>query len=106
MLMGPHSPIGNQSLVAVAETQADYVLRWIEEIRRGRVAAAAPTQEATERFNEELRRAMSDTVWVTGCRSWYLGADGVPELWPWTPGRHRSMLREPVRSDFITNSRV
>jgi len=26
MLVGPHSPIGNQSLVIIAETQADDVL--------------------------------------------------------------------------------
>jgi cation diffusion facilitator CzcD-associated flavoprotein CzcO len=106
MLMGPHSPIGNQSLVAVAETQADYVLRWIEEIRRGRVASAAPTPDATARFNDDMRRAMPGTIWTTGCNSWYLGADGVPELWPWTPARHRAMLREPDRADFVlsTNS--
>jgi cation diffusion facilitator CzcD-associated flavoprotein CzcO len=100
MLLGPHSPIGNQSLVAVAESQADYVMQWVEEIRRGRVAAAAPTPDATAQFNDDMRRAMPGTVWATGCKSWYLGADGVPELWPWTPARHREMLREPVEADF------
>ena len=64
------------------------------------MAAAAPTPEATARFNQEMRSAMPGTVWTTGCNSWYLGADGVPELWPWSPGRHRAMLREPVREDY------
>jgi cation diffusion facilitator CzcD-associated flavoprotein CzcO len=95
MLMGPHSPFGNQSLIAVAEDQADYVVRCIRMVADGRLAAVAPTAEATERFNEELRAAMGDTVWVTGCRSWYQGKDGRPELWPWPPERHREMLREP-----------
>jgi hypothetical protein len=40
-------------------------------------------------------------VWVTGCTSWYLDADGDPELWPWTPARHRSMLAEPDPRDFV-----
>jgi hypothetical protein len=37
---------------------------------------------------------MPDTVWTTGCNSWYLGQDGNPELWPWTPDRHRVRLSQ------------
>jgi cation diffusion facilitator CzcD-associated flavoprotein CzcO len=99
-LMGPHSPVGNQSLIAVAESQADYALWFIKRFRAGELAAAAPTAAATERFNAELRAAMPGTVWVTGCRSWYIGADGLPMLWPWTPRRHREMLAEPALADF------
>jgi len=47
-----------------------------------------------------MRKAMPSTVWVTGCRSWYIGADGVPMNWPWTPGRHRELLRQPNLADF------
>ena len=39
MLMGPHSPIGNQSLVIVAETQADYVDAADPDVREGRIDA-------------------------------------------------------------------
>ncbi len=100
MLMGPHSPIGNQSLVIVAETQADYVMQLIQMFREGRIDSAAPTAEATERFNRQMRDAMPATAWVTGCNSWYLGKDGLPELWPWTPERHREMLRTPELGEF------
>jgi cation diffusion facilitator CzcD-associated flavoprotein CzcO len=100
MMMGPHSPIGNHSLVAVAETQAKYIAWWVEQLREGRIARAAPTAEATARFNDEMRRAMPSTVWATGCSSWYLGPDGLPELWPWTPARHRALLREPATADY------
>jgi cation diffusion facilitator CzcD-associated flavoprotein CzcO len=100
MLMGPHSPIGNQSLVIVAESQADYVMEWIRMFRSGEVVAAAPTAEATERFNHEMREAMPATVWLTGCKSWYLDGSGLPELWPWTPERHREMLQKPALEEF------
>jgi cation diffusion facilitator CzcD-associated flavoprotein CzcO len=43
MLVGPHPPIGSQSLVIIAENQADYAMWWINQIREGRVTAAAPT---------------------------------------------------------------
>jgi cation diffusion facilitator CzcD-associated flavoprotein CzcO len=97
MLMGPHS----FSLIAIAEAQVRYVMRWIGRWRAGEVSTMAPTEEATARFNEEMRAAMPSTVWVTGCQSWYLGKDGLPELWPWTPTRHRDMLREPAVDEFV-----
>jgi cation diffusion facilitator CzcD-associated flavoprotein CzcO len=100
MLMGPHSPIGNQSLVIVAEDQADYAMWWINQIRDGRIAAAAPTEAATKDYNEEMKAAMPQTVWMTGCKSWYLGKDGLPELFPWTPVRHRELLRIPETAHF------
>lgn len=100
MLMGPHSPIGNQSLVPIAEDQADYAMWWINRIRDGRVTTAAPTEEATKNYNEDMKAAMPQTIWVTGCNSWYLGKDGLPELFPWIPERHRELLRRPEPADF------
>ena len=99
-MMGPHSPVGNHSLIAVAEAQAEWVVRWVQRMRAQGLHSVAPTQEATARFNEELRAAMPGTIWVTGCKSWYLGPDGLPELWPWSPRRHRAVLREPEAADF------
>ena len=64
------------------------------DVPRRPLDSVAPTADATERFNQEMRDAMPATVWVTGCNSWYLGKDGLPELWPWTPERHREMLRD------------
>ncbi len=92
MMLGPHSPVGNYALTAVAESQADHILRWIQRWRRGEFDTVEPTSSATERFNAKLRAAMPDTVWTTGCDSWYLNKDGVPEVWPFTPAKHRAML--------------
>jgi len=100
MLMGPHSPVGNYSLVAIAEAQADFALGWIRRWRDGELGSVAPTEDAMARFNEEMRGAMPDTVWTSGCDSWYLGKDGRPEVWPWTPERHQRMLRDPDPTEF------
>ena len=105
MLMGPHSPIANQSLVPVAEDQADYALWWIEQIRAGRVGTAAPTDAATKLYNEDIEAALPQTIWASGCSSWYIGKNGLPEVFPWVPGRHRELLRSPVVADFdVRNS--
>ena len=92
MMLGPHSPVGNLALTAVAESQADHILRWIQRWRRGEFDTVEPTSSATESFNAQLRAAMPNTVWTTGCDSWYLNKAGVPEVWPFTPAEHRAML--------------
>lgn len=99
-MMGPHSPVGNQSLIPIAEDQANYAMWWIKWIRDGSITSAAPTEAATTRYNDELKAAMPQTVWMTGCNGWYLGKDGLPELFPWHPDRHTELLRWPVLADY------
>jgi cation diffusion facilitator CzcD-associated flavoprotein CzcO len=95
MLIGPHSPFGNQSLFTISETQADFAMGWIEGWQRGEFDTVAPTEAATEAFNRDLRDALPGTIWTTGCDSWYIGADGLPAMWPWPPDRHAEMLAQP-----------
>jgi len=100
LLMGPNSPVGNYALTAIAETQAGYALDWIRRWQRGEIDSAMPTAEATDAFYTEVREAMPNTVWSTGCTSWYLGQDGTPELFPWAPERHRELLSSIRDEDF------
>jgi cation diffusion facilitator CzcD-associated flavoprotein CzcO len=100
LLVGPHSPYGNQSVIMISETQVAYVMQWIALWAAGKVDRMAPRQDAMERFNADVREAMPATVWVAGCNSWYLDSEGVPELWPWRQSRHRELLRAPELSDF------
>jgi cation diffusion facilitator CzcD-associated flavoprotein CzcO len=100
ILLGPHSPVGNYSLTGCAETQAGYILGWIQRWRRREYDTAAPTQAATDRFNAEMQAAMPNTVWATGCASWYIGQSGRPELWPWNPSQLRVRLSQPALDDY------
>lgn len=95
MMLGPHSPVGNYPLTGIAESQADHILRWIQRWRSSEFDTVEPTSWATDEFNAKLRSAMPKTVWTTGCSSWYLNDDGVPEVWPFAPAEHRAMLANP-----------
>jgi cation diffusion facilitator CzcD-associated flavoprotein CzcO len=106
MMMGPHSPVGNLALTTVAESQAEHILRWIERWRSNEFDTIEPTASATDKFNAELRAAMPDTVWTTGCDSWYLNKDGVPEVWPFTPAKHRAMLANTDPGQYDLRSYV
>lgn len=102
LFMGPNSPVGNYSLTAIAETQGGYVMDWIGRWQRGEVDSMMPTTSSTDAFYRDVREAMPNTVWTTGCQSWYLGENGEPELFPWAPERHRTMLAEIEANDFVT----
>ena len=102
MLNGPNAPVGNFSLIEIAELQFAYILQLIEPIRRGEKRAVHPTVEALDRFNEERTEQAGRTVWATGCRSWYLDDRGVPSAWPWPFDRFREVMAEPVWDDYAT----
>ena len=92
LLNGPNGPVGNYSLIDVAETQMAYVLQLIDLLYSGRCREISPTEHATTRLESERVAATAKTVWTTGCRSWYLDDRGVPASWPWSmqrlPRRH------------------
>jgi cation diffusion facilitator CzcD-associated flavoprotein CzcO len=102
MMIGPNSPLGNVSLVDVADTLTDYIMQWLRLYMESAYDAAAPSEEATEAFNAEVREAFpGETAWATGgCNSWYIGEEGVPAIWPWTKAQFDRMLRTPRVEDF------
>ena len=62
--------------------------------------ALVPNVEATRAFHEDLLGAMPNTVWTTGCKSWYLDEDGVPITWPWSAKRFHQEMRKPHFGDY------
>ncbi len=100
MLVGPNSPIGNFSLIEISELQIGYIMQLIELYLGGKARQIMPRADATRRFNEAVRAAMGDTVWVSGCRSWYLDKNGNPAMWPWSFERFCAEMAAPDLNDF------
>jgi cation diffusion facilitator CzcD-associated flavoprotein CzcO len=106
MLNGPNGPVGNFSLIEVAELQMGYVLQLVDLVRSGTHAALCPSREAMARFDAERRIAARTTIWNSGCKSWYLDATGLPTAWPWTFDRFRDEMRRPRLADFDVTPRA
>jgi cation diffusion facilitator CzcD-associated flavoprotein CzcO len=100
LLQGPSSPVGNFSLIEVAELQVGYILQLIELVRAGRAREVAPTAEAARRYEAERREAAKSTIWASGCRSWYIGQDGLPIAWPFRFDRFRDEMKSPRLEDY------
>ncbi|MEC9345906.1 MAG: NAD(P)/FAD-dependent oxidoreductase [Pseudomonadota bacterium] len=100
MIGGPTSPIGNFSWLLTAETQFAYIAQLIERIAEPGVQAVAPKRAAAETFNRNVRERLPQTVWATGCSSWYIDPAGNIASWPWTFDRFQDDLKAPDWSDF------
>jgi len=95
MLNGPNGPVGNFSLIDVAELQFGYVLQLVDRLRAGECREISPSEDATAALEAERTEAAKGTIWMTGCRSWYLDDRGVPAVWPFSFDRFRAEMREP-----------
>ena len=100
MLNGPNGPVGNFSLIDVAEMQFDYVMQLVDRIASGECKEISASHEAAERFEAERVEAAKHTVWVTGCRSWYLDDRGIPMAWPFSFDRFRAEMAAPKLEDY------
>lgn len=81
-LNGPNGPVGNFSLIEVGERQMNYIMHLFDALEQTGATAIQVTQDAYEKFDAVRREAARGTIWATGCSSWYLGSDGVPNVWP------------------------
>ena len=95
MLNGPNGPVGNFSLIEVAEIQFKYIEKLIELFRSGRAREIDVSAVATEQLEAERVEAARTTIWGSGCRSWYLDDRGIPMTWPWTFERFRAEMGAP-----------
>jgi hypothetical protein len=102
MLNGPNGPVGNFSLIEVAEMQFAYLMQLVDRLRDGSCREICATEQAMEAHEAARVEAAQKTVWVTGCRSWYLDDRGVPATWPWSFDRFRAVMREPDPEAFET----
>jgi hypothetical protein len=100
MLNGPNGPVGNFSLIEVAELQFDYIMQLVEPLRSGGYREVSATADAMEEHEAARVKAAEKTVWVTGCRSWYLDDRGIPATWPWSFDRFRAEMRAPNEAAF------
>ena len=100
MLNGPNGPVGNFSLIEVAEVQFDYIAQLLEPLRAGEATWVCASEAATEAFEKERTIQAGNTVWATGCNSWYLDDRGVPMAWPWNFQEYRNRLAHPDLAHF------
>jgi cation diffusion facilitator CzcD-associated flavoprotein CzcO len=100
MVLGPHSPLVSISIHGSAELQSRYILQVLDHLDDQQLLAAMPTAEAARRWLDSITAGMPETIWATGCHSWYVGEGTTPVLWPYDLKRWRQVLGAPVLADY------
>lgn len=95
MLNGPNGPVGNFSLIRIAELQLHYILQLLEKLRTGVCREISPSHKAATEFEQARTDAAKKSIWATGCKSWYLDKHGVPASWPWSTARFDHEMAAP-----------
>jgi cation diffusion facilitator CzcD-associated flavoprotein CzcO len=95
VLLGPNTGLGHNSMVYMAESQIAHVMDALKRMREDGADLVEARPEAQARYNADLDERMRETVWSTGCSSWYLDETGRNStLWPdWTWRFRRRVAR-------------
>lgn len=101
MMYGPNTNQGGNSILLVLEAQAQFVAAALDELDRREGSSIEVTDEAMDRYRDELRRDLAGTVWADGCRTYFHGAGGevVTQL-PHTTGWYRERTERIEPGDF------
>ena len=90
LLYGPNTNGGTGSVIFTIEAAVGHVLAALEALERADADRIEVRPEAAEAFDRELRDALEDTVWHSGCTNWYVDENGNdPSQWPWQWGTYR-----------------
>ncbi|NRF68530.1 NAD(P)/FAD-dependent oxidoreductase [Aquincola sp. S2] len=99
-LVGPNTGLGHNSMLQIIESQLNLVLDALRRLDHHPTLGV--TEEAHHRFDDEIQRRLTSTVWATGgCRSWYQARDGrITTLWPGSTIEFRRRTRRLALADF------
>jgi cation diffusion facilitator CzcD-associated flavoprotein CzcO len=95
MLNGPTSPVGNFSLIDTAEKQWAYIEQLLARIGEGNARGIAVSQKAFAAYEDARITRARQTIFGSGCASWYLDKTGVPITWPWDYDAFADAMKAP-----------
>ncbi len=82
LLMGPNTGLAHNSMVFMIEAQARYIRQAVARCIASARGTLTLKAGVASRSQIRIERALSGSVWSTGCRSWYLKDGHNPVIWP------------------------
>jgi len=93
-LIGPNTGLGHNSMIFMIESQLRYVMDALRVMDEQQIATFEVRPEAMAAYNAQIQSKMPGTVWMSGCASWYLDAEGRnTTIWPDFTWRFRHRTR-------------
>jgi cation diffusion facilitator CzcD-associated flavoprotein CzcO len=105
LLYGPNTNGGTGSVIYTIEAGMGHVIAALGALERAGARQIEISRRTAASFDRELRAALAETVWHTGCTSWYVDEHGNdPNQWPWlwSSYRRRTARIEPGAYELRT----
>lgn len=82
-LLGPNTLLAHNSVVFMIEAQVNYILQLMQLVEQTESHGILVKDKVHDQFNQQLQNHLKDTVWQSGCVSWYQNQTGKNfALWP------------------------
>jgi cation diffusion facilitator CzcD-associated flavoprotein CzcO len=109
LLYGPNTNGGTGSVIYTIEAGMGHVIAALGELERADARRIEVRRQTADAFDRELRAALAESVWHTGCTNWYVDEHGNdPSQWPWlwSTYRRRTERIEPGAYDLSARTPV
>jgi cation diffusion facilitator CzcD-associated flavoprotein CzcO len=100
-LTGANTGLGHSSMLLMIESQLNLIEDAVGRIEAAGGGPCEVRSEVAAAYNASLQRKLPDTVWGSGCSSWYLDPEGRNlTLWPGFTFEFRRRTRRFRPADF------
>jgi len=101
MLLGPNTGLGHNSIIFMIEAQVRYVMQALKLMDEKKLATFEVKSDVHDAFNAKLQQDIKQTVWNSGCKSWYIAETGKnPTVWPGFTVSYWAKTRRLEPGDF------
>lgn len=83
LMLGPNTGLGHNSMIYMIESQMNYILDAIQKMKAQNIHSIEVKKDVQDTYNAEIQKKLENTIWSSGCRSWYLSENGKNyTVWP------------------------
>ena len=102
LLLGPNTGLGHSSVVFMVESQIRYVVQALDLLDERNASYLDVRADTETDFLDRVQTRLSDTVWESGCTSWYMDENGRNfTIWPHFTWKYWLETRRIDPDDFM-----
>ncbi|NMN99332.1 flavin-containing monooxygenase [Antrihabitans stalactiti] len=104
---GPNSGPGHNSALVYMESAIDYIVKAVKFIVEDDLLSFDVRADRQQEFHHQVQRRLARTTWNSGCKSWYLTADGYNgTMFPGFATQFARQLASIEPRDHVTSNLV
>ncbi len=101
MVYGPNTNLGGSSILSMIECQTGYLGQAVAMLTGGEATSVEVRRDVAERYDREMQERLADSVWTSGCASWYQTPGGrVTTNWPGQVREYRERTESFESADY------